>query len=188
MRNRRLPLVLLLLFAWSTVARAELDFGIYSGSFDPVHRAHLDHMKSILDHEGARHLVVMVNIDGEKNYKSSFEDRKEMIRLGLGSYASHVTILPARQSEKEGIVEKMKSLHGPVFKRFIGADSFVLLPPDVDRSQFKIFPRDLETSASSTKIRRQLALNLPTPDLPKEVRDYIFKKHLYNHPAPVLCP
>lgn len=180
-----LKLIGLLLFALaSAFARGEATWGIYSGSFDPVHEGHLSIIRNALEGDKLQKLYVLVNITGGKNFKASFEDRKEMIRLATLEFGDRVEIYPVRQDTKTGFaIPLLKALNsGKPYNAYLGEDSFNALPKDLAPDPLrtiKVSPRS-GAAASSSAVRAALAQGLPPPFLTPEVNAFIDAHQLYR--------
>lgn len=175
---------LLFLALFSLLARGEATWGIYSGSFDPIHEGHLSLIRGALQDDGLEKLYVLVNISGGKLFKASYEERKEMIRLATLEFGDRVEIYPVRQESKTGFaIPLLKALNsGRPYNAYLGEDSFQALPKDLvpdPLRTIRVTTRPIGAPSSSA-IRAALAQGLPPPFLTPEVRDFIESHRLYR--------
>lgn len=100
----------------------------YGGSFDPPTKAHIAIMRAAMEKAPENKLVVFVNAKyGTKDYFTSFEQRVEMIRAGLGKDAAKVEILADWEIGYEALMPSLREKHREVYE-FIGED--ILKRPD----------------------------------------------------------
>ncbi len=178
-----LAVLSLFLLAVSITARAE-TWGIYSGSFDPIHEGHVQIIRDAFERDKLEKLYVIVNISGDKNFKASYEQRKEMIRLATLEFGDRVEIYPVRQDMKTRFtIPLLKALN---FKKpyvsYLGEDSFQALPksliPDPLR-KIHVSPRP-KNAASSSAVRLAIAEGRRPPFISEIVWDYILAEGLYD--------
>lgn len=118
-------------FASGPVIAAEASegaIGSYTGSFDPPTLAHETLIRDAVSHYHLNKLYVFVNSDGKKNYKSSDNERIEMLKLALGDLKDKIVFISAPSADKKTKIQELaqQSAHSPhsTFYQFVGEDSF----------------------------------------------------------------
>jgi nicotinate-nucleotide adenylyltransferase len=193
---------------------APLRIGLFGGTFDPVHHAHLAVARAAADRfDLARVLLVPAAIPPHKpGASASWEHRFEMLRVATaGDPRLEVSELERGEQTSYSIftIEKVKQSSGDAALYFlIGADAFAEITTwfrwqDVVRAtDFIVVTRPghsysvpqgarvhelsgLELPASSSEIRRQLANGVDPDDVPGPVLDYIHQHHLYRQHAKI---
>ena len=187
--------------------------GLFGGTFDPVHNAHLAVARAAADGFALdRVLMVPAAIPPHKpGASASWEHRFEMLRLAT---AGDPRLEPSDLERDEQIsysihtIGKVRKLYGDSAHLYflIGADAFAEITTwyrwqDVIRAtDFIVVSRPghtftvppgarvhelagLDLPASSSEIRRQLAAGIDPPDVPPPVLGYIRAHALYTPAA-----
>jgi len=186
-------------------AEKQKTIGIYSGSFDPPTKAHLDIILSTLSTNELDKLILYVNTMGDKDYQAQADQRKEMLELMLRDYTDRISVYLQTTSDKrsdyrkirgidnklvlimgEDSYEKRLSLH-PI--QIIECDKIFIIPRKADSkalqvklgSEAKVILVANTHSISSTLVREKLKNEeLSGIDLHKDVLNYILSNNLYG--------
>ena len=184
--------------------------GLFGGTFDPVHNAHLTVARAAADHFAlSRVLMVPAAIPPHKpGASATWEDRFEMLRLATaGDPRLEVSDLERGEQTSYSIltIEKLKI---PALYFIIGADAFAEITTwfrwqdVIATTEFIVVTRPghtytvppgarvhelsgLDLPASSSEIRRQLMQGIDPPDVPRPVLDYIHVQGLYLQHAKI---
>jgi len=202
----------LLFFCISAWGASDGATAFMAGSFDMPTKGHITAMKAALHESGTDRLVVMVNtVTGPKDhfakdFYTSFQQRKKMILLALGSDASKVTLISEPPKGYSEVLEKLRSGGTKKLRVFIGEDLYrgrlnapedteyrVLLRPGQETGQtheiqarVKFVNLDIEDGISSTKGRTLVQsgkLDELTQVVDPKVAELIKKEHLYTTPT-----
>jgi nicotinate-nucleotide adenylyltransferase len=192
--------------------------GLFGGTFDPVHNAHLAIARAAAEQfELSRVLMVPAAIPPHKpGASASWDDRYEMLRIAT---ADDPRLEPSDLERAEQTsysiftIEKVQRAYGGAAQLYflIGADAFAEISTwfrwqDVVRAtNFIVVTRPghdyalppgarvhelagLELPTSSSEVRRQLSAGLAPADVPLPVLDYIRARGLYAPAAKIGLP
>jgi nicotinate-nucleotide adenylyltransferase len=190
-----------------------LRIGLFGGTFDPVHNAHLAVAHAAADRFGlSRVLMVPAAIPPHKPGASApWEHRFEMLRIAT---ADDPRLEPSDLERGEQTsysiltIEKVKQACGACAAVYfiIGADAFAEVTTWfrwqelIATTDFVVVSRPghtyttppgarvheltgLELPASSSEVRRQLSAGIDPPDVPSPVLRYIRAHRLYQLPS-----
>jgi nicotinate-nucleotide adenylyltransferase len=191
-----------------------LRIGLFGGTFDPVHNAHLAIARAAADRFAlSRVLMVPAAIPPHKPGASgSWEHRFEMLRIATeGDPRVEPSDLERGEQTSYSIltIEKVKHMcPGADVYFLIGADAFAEImtwfrwQDVISTTDFIVVTRPghtytvppgarihevsgLELPASSSEVRRQLSEHIDPPDVPAPVLDYIHAHGLYLQHAKI---
>jgi len=177
----------------------------FGGTFDPIHRAHVEVAKAAANSFGLDQVLMIpaANPPHKQGTMTPFEDRYRMVELAC---AADPRLIPSRMEEGREksysilTIERLKSEHPLYF--IIGADAFADIETwyrakDVIASvEFIVVSRPghsfdvppgarvhrletVELPVSSSDIRATIAHGVMPPELPGDVWNYIQHHHLY---------
>lgn len=192
---------------------ARLRIGLFGGTFDPVHNAHLAVARAAADRFAlSRVLMVPAAIPPHKPGASApWEDRFEMLRIATaGDPRLEASDLERGEDTSYSIltIEKVKA---EAVYFIIGADAFAEITTwfrwqdVIAKAEFIVVARPghsyavppgarvheltgLNLPVSSSDIRRQLMQGMEPPDVPRPVLDYIRARGLYLQHAKITLP
>jgi nicotinate-nucleotide adenylyltransferase len=191
-----------------------LRIGLFGGTFDPVHNAHLTVARAAADRFAlSRVLMVPAAIPPHKpGASASWEHRFEMLRIATaGDPRLDPSDLERGEQTSYSIltIEKVKQLcPGADVYFIIGADAFAEITTwfrwhdVISTTEFIVVTRpghsyaipprarvhelrDLDLPGSSSEVRRQLSEGIDPPDVPAPVLDYIHANGLYLQHAKI---
>jgi len=197
----RWSVLLISLASWGVALAANsISMGVYSGSFDPPTRAHFALIRDSINRFHLEKIYVLVNQDGVKSYKTSVEERIEMLRQELQDLGARVEVVPILQKDKGEFLRKHAPIGAELYQ-FIGEDSFRLLPDHLRRpvedQHWVVYERGQESKAafrdgaqwidlpeisgvSSSQVRLEIKEGRASPDLLPSVAGYIRLHGLYG--------
>lgn len=180
--------------------------GIFGGTFDPIHSAHLTVAREAAAHFGLDRVLFVpaANPPHKRGVHADFEDRYRMVELACeGDPLLSASRLEAGLEKSYSIltIERLQDQGELYF--IIGSDAFAEITTwhrwrDVIAAvRFIVVTRPghqysvpegarvcrLETLAlnvSSSEIRRRLAQGDPVPELPAAIRQYVADRGLYR--------
>ena len=184
-----------------------LRLGLYGGSFDPVHHAHLILARQALEDLQLDRVIFIPAAESPfkpGNTAASAEDRLEMIRLAIQgepafavdrieidreapSYTIHTVKSYKAQYPKENLIFLVGEDHVESLPKWNDFDELIQLVnfailsrSDLPlRVDYPVVRRRIDLS--STEIRRRVVCNLPISYLvPESVLRYINEKNLYR--------
>lgn len=189
-----------------------MRLGLYGGTFDPIHQAHLQVATTAQAQFSLDRVLLIPNRTPPHKPSTtgaSFEDRLAMIDLAVAPFPSLASCDIENRSGKSFTIQTLELLRTHYreaeFFFLIGADAFaeVLTWYRVEEvfaaTEFIVVSRPgadyvvppgarvhrldaLQLRTSSTDIRQQLALGLHPEELPPPVAAYIEEKGLYSSP------
>ncbi|MBY0414838.1 MAG: hypothetical protein K2Q18_11760 [Bdellovibrionales bacterium] len=171
--------------------------GIYTGSFDPPTNAHKNIMLMASEKYPLDELYIFVNVSGSKDFKTSFNERKEMIEGMFAGSGKKIRVVAILQENKNEVIENISSRFNTV--QFIGQDSFEGLPEESMKDpnrKWVVFPRgdkelvipkdvnaetmEVGVETSSSEVRALiLEQRIQEADIDPFVAEYIMKHKLY---------
>jgi nicotinate-nucleotide adenylyltransferase len=193
-----------------------MRLGIFGGTFDPIHNAHLTVAREAADQFQLDQVwfVPAANPPHKTEYdRVSFDHRCAMVKLACESDPRFVLSLLEAGTGKSYSIETIETVREtgeePYF--IIGADAFAEITTwhrwqDLMKlTEFIVVTRPghnyeapagakvhrLDTVAlpvSSSEIRRQLAAGKIPPELPSAVAQYIVSRGLYQFPGELVRP
>lgn len=165
---------------------------IFAGTFNPIHRAHLNMAQYALDNYGFDKILFIPAYKPPHKNTALCEHRLKMVELAIknnphfeisdieykrqGKSYTYLTILE---------LYKLYNIDGKI-NFIIGKDAYEKIDTWYESQKlqqlidFVIFDR-AEEDISSSKVRKRIKENLPVSDLvTKEVEEYIYKNGLYR--------
>lgn len=187
-----------------------MKIGIFGGTFDPIHNAHLavaDAARDTYDLDRVL-LIPAANPPHKSGASAPFEHRYRMVELAIcGHKALEPSLLEAGTARSYSIhtIEKLRGLTNPedLFYFIIGGDAFAEIrtwhrwKDVVAAVEFVVVSRpgsgyetpsgarlhtlpDVLLPVSSSDIRAALAQKRRPPELPDAVYEYILQNNLYS--------